>query len=117
MVGVPVIGASGLLIYIDVTVINEYFSKLLERYLRLRNFDTKIRVDYEKVPKKSLMDKFIYEKVGLELKKIYDYYLINKKKIMNATKVGVEDIFVKMAEDVFSNEQLQKLANFLTKVK
>ena len=115
--GVPIIASSGLLISIAVTVINEYISKLKERYLRLRTFVNKIRVDYEKVLKKSLADKVIDEKEGLELKKIYDFYLNNQKKIMKETKVSVDDIFGSMVENVISNEQLQKLSSFLANVK
>ena len=115
--GVPVIATSGLLISITVTVINEYISKLKERYIRLRTFVDKIRVDYEKVLKKSMADKVIDEKEGLELKKIYEFYLNNQKKIMSETKVSVEDIFGNMVENVSSNEQLQKLSSFLANVK
>ena len=115
--GVPVIASSGLLISIAVTVINEYISKLKERYLRLRTFVNKIRVDYEKVLKKSTVDKVIDEKEEIELKKIYNYYLNNQKKITKETKVSVEDIFGDMMENVISNEQLQKLSSFLASVK
>ena len=83
----------------------------------MRTFVNKIRVDYEKVLKKSLIDKLIDEKEGLELKKIYDYYLNNQKKIKNETKVKVEDIFGDMLENVISNEQLQKLSSFLATMK
>ena len=88
-----------------------------ERYIRLRPFVNKIRVDYEKVLKKSMADKVIDEKEGLELKKIYEFYLNNQKKIMSETKVSVEDIFGNMVENVISNEQLQKLSSFLAKMK
>ena len=115
--GVPVIATSGLLISIAVTAINEYISKLKERYIRLRTFVNKIRVDYEKVLKKSMADKVIDEKEGLELKKIYDFYLNNQKKIMCETKISVEDIFGDMVENVISKEQLQKLSSFLAKMK
>ena len=63
------------------------------------------------------MDKYIDEKEGVELKKIYDYYLNKQKKIMNATKISVEDIFRNMVKNVISNEQLQKLSSFLANVK
>ena len=112
--GIPVIASSGLLISIAVTVFNEYISKLKERYIRLRSFVKKIRVDYEKVLKKSMADKVIDEKEGIELKKIYDFYLNNQKKIMNETKVSVEDIFGNMVENVISNEHLQKLSSFFS---
>ena len=115
--GVPIIASSGLLISIAVTVINEYISKLKERYLRLRTFANKIRVDYAKVLKKSMVDKVINEKEGIELKKIHDFYLNNQKKIKKETKVSVEDIFGGMVENVISNEQLQKLSSFLANVK
>ena len=115
--GVPVIATSGLLISIAVTAINEYISKIKERYIRLRTFVNKIRVDYEKVLKKSMADKVIDEKEGLELKKIFEFYLNNQKKIMSETKVSVEDIFGNMVENVISNEQLQKLSSFLAKMK
>ena len=115
--GVPVIATSGLLISIAVTAINEYISKLKERYIRLRTFVNKIRVDYEKVLKKSMADKVIDEKEGLELKKIYEFYLKNQKKIMSETNVSVEDIIGDMVENVISNEQLQKLSSFLAKMK
>ena len=88
-----------------------------ERYLRLRTFVNKIRVDYEKVLKKSLADKVIDEKEGIDLKKIYEFYLKNQNKIMSETKVSVEDIFDDMMENVISNEQLQKLISFLASVK
>ena len=64
--GVPLIGAKGLLISIAITVINKYISKLKERYLLFAN---KVRVDYEKVFKKSSIDKIFDEKESLELKK------------------------------------------------
>ena len=64
--GVPLIGAKGLLISIAITVINKYTSKLKERYLLFAN---KVRVDYEKVLKKSSIDKIFDEKESLELKK------------------------------------------------
>ena len=115
--GVPIIASSGLLISIAVTIINEYISKLKERYLRLRTFTNKIRVDYEKVLKKSLADKVIDEKEGIELKKLYEFYLNNQRKIMSETKVSVEDIFGNMVDNVISNEQLQKLSSFLAKMK
>ena len=115
--GVPVIATSGLLISIAVTANNEYISKLKERYIRLRTFVNKIRVDYEKVLKKSMADKVIDEKEGLELKKIYDFYLNNQKKITSETNVSVEDIFGDMVENVINNEQLQKLSSFLARMK
>ena len=115
--GVPVKATSGLLISIAVTAINEYISKLKERYIRLRIFVNKIRVDYEKVLKKSMADKVIDEKEGLELKKIYDFYLNNQKKIMSETNVSVEDIFGDMVENVISNEQLLKVSSFLARMK
>ena len=83
----------------------------------MRTFTNKIRVDYEKALKKSMVDKVIDEKEGLELKKIYEFYLKNQKKIMSETKVSVEDIFGDMVENVISNEQLQKLSSFLASVK
>ena len=115
--GVVIIGSTGVLISIAVTIINEYISKLKERYLRLRSFVNKARVDYEKVLKKSMADKFIDEKEGLELKKIYDFYMNNQKKIMKETKISVEDIFGSMVENVISNEQIQKLSSFLATMK
>ena len=115
--GVPVIATSGLLISITVTVINEYISKLKERYIRLRTFVNKIRIDYEKALKKSMADKVIDAKEGLGLEKINEFYLKNSKKIMSETKVSVEDIFGDMVENVISNEQLQKFSSFLASVK
>ena len=115
--GVPIIASSGLLISIAVTVINEYISKLKERYLRLRTFTNKIRVDYEKALKKSMVDKVIDEKEGLELRKIYEFYLKNQKKIMSETKVSVEDIFGDKVENVISIGQLQKLSSYLATMK
>ena len=45
---VPIIGAICLIVAIAITVINEYTSKLKERYLQLRTSANKNRVDYEK---------------------------------------------------------------------
>ena len=64
-----------------------------------------------------MADKVIDEKEGLELKKIFEFYLNNQKKIMSETKVSVEDIFGNMVENVISNEQLQKVSSFLAKMK
>ena len=83
----------------------------------MRTFTNKIGVDYEKALKKSMVGKVIDEKEGLELKKIYEFYLKNQKKIMSETKVSVEDIFGDMVENVTSNEQLQKLSSFLATMK
>ena len=47
--GVPIIGATGLLlISIAVTAINENISKLKERYLRLRTFAKKVKLIMKK---------------------------------------------------------------------
>ena len=62
------------------------------------------------------MDKYIDEKEGVELKKMYDYYLNKQKKIMNATKISVEDNFGNMVKNVISNEQLQKLSSFFSEL-
>ena len=72
----------------------------------MRTFANKTRVGYGKVLEKSSVDKFFDEKQGLELKKINDYYLNNRKNTMKAKKLSVEDIFGNMLENVI-NEQLQ----------
>ena len=58
-----------------------------------------------------------YEKEAKELKKIYNHYLDKRKEILRTTQFRVEDIFGDiLSKDNFSEEQLTKLNNFLTKI-
>ena len=70
----------------------------------MRAFTKKKRLHYEKVLKKSLIDRVSNEIEGLKLKKVYDYYLNDQKKIISAKKVIVEDVFGKMMKKVITNE-------------
>ena len=115
--GGTIIGCSTALIGFTIIFINEYISRLKERYIRIRGEVNRIRINYEKALKKAMVDKVIDEKEEIELKKMYEFYLNNKKRIMNETKFSVEDIFGDMVENVISNEQLQKLSSFLAKMK
>ena len=117
VVGVTLIGASLLLVSCAVTVINEYISRMKQRYLRLRMFVNEIKIQYEKLLKKSLIDKFIDEKEGTELKKLYDFYLNNKKKIKTKTKTSIGEIFGDTSENIITKEQLEKLSSFLANAK
>ena len=63
------------------------------------------------------MELLMRKKLQIHIKKLYEHYLNNKKKIMRETKISVEDIFGDMIENVISNEQLQKLRSFLASVK
>ena len=48
---------------------------------------------YEKTLNQSMVDKQIDDKAALELKKIYNHYLDKREKILNSTKLKVEEIF------------------------
>ena len=59
----------------------------------------------------------IDEKEALELKKIYNHYLDKRREIMKSTSFKVEDVFGDViSKDNFSQEQITKLSNFLTKI-
>ena len=53
----------------------------------------------------------------MELKKIFNHYIDKRKEIMINTSFKVEDVFGDViSEDVFSQEQISKLKNFLAKI-
>ena len=64
-----------------------------------------------------MIDKKIDEKEALELKKIYNHYVDKRTEIMDSTKFKVEDIFGEViSKDTISQEQINKLNNFLAKM-
>ena len=72
---------------------------------------------YEKTLKSSLVDKKTVKKEAEELKKIYIHYVDKRKEIIKNTSFKVEDEFGDIIlKDIFSQEQITKLNNFLTKI-
>ena len=64
-----------------------------------------------------MIDKKIYEKEAMELKKIYNHYIDKKSEIMKNTQFKVEDVFGDViSKDSISPEQITKLNNFLAKI-
>ena len=64
-----------------------------------------------------MVDKKNHEREGIELKKIYNYYIDKRKEILNSTKFKVEDIFDDViSKDSITPEQINKLNNFSTKI-
>ena len=56
------------------------------------------------------------EKEAMELKKIYNHYIDERSEIMKKTTFKVEDVFGDVtSKDIFSQEQISKLNNFLAK--
>ena len=116
-IGIVLTFSTALLTSLAILITNEYISKLKLRYTKLRDWINFITILYEKTLNQSMIDRKIDEKEALELKKIYNHYLDNRKKIMNSTKFKVEDIFGDIiSKDSISTEQITKLNNFLAKI-
>ena len=109
--------STALLTSTAILITNEYISKLQIRYTKLRDWKNVNRMLYEKTLKTSMVVKKIDEKEALELKKIYNHYIVEWKEIMKSTSFGVEDIFGDVInKDNFSQEQITKLERFLAKI-
>ena len=115
--GIIISSSTALLTSIAILITNEYISKLKIRYTKLRDWINVITLLYEKTLKHSMIDKKIDEKEAQELKKIYNHYIDKRSQIMKNTQFKVEDVFVDFrSKDHFSQEQITKLNNFLTKI-
>ena len=79
-IGIILTSSSALLTSIAILITNEYISKLKLRYTKLRDWIIFITILYEKTLNQSMIDKKIDEKEALEMKKIYNHYLDNKKR-------------------------------------
>ena len=83
----------------------------------MRNWIKFITILYEKTINQSMVGKRTDEKEALEMKKIYNVYLDERKEIMNSTKIKVEDIFSDIiSKDSILTEQKTQLNNFLAKI-
>ena len=115
--GIIISSSAALLTSIAILITNEYISKLKIRYTELRDWINVITLLYEKTLKQSMVDKKIDEKEALELKKIFNHYLDNRKEVMKSTQFKVEDVIGDViSQDNFSQEQITKLNNFLAKI-
>ena len=115
--GIIISSSTALLTSIAIFITNEYISKLKTRYTKLRDWINVITLLYEKTWKTSMVDKKIDEKEPEELKKIYNHYLDKRKEVMKNTSFKVEDVFGDVrSKDNFSQEQINKLNNFLAKI-
>ena len=115
--GIIVSSSTALLTSIAILITNKYISKLKTRYTKLRDWINVITLLYEKTLKQSMVDKKIDQKEAEELKKIYNHYLDKRKEIMKNTQFKVEDVFGDViSKDNFSQEQITKPNNFLTKI-
>ena len=115
--GIIISSCTALLTSLAILITNEYTSKLIIRYTRLRNWIIVITLLYEKTLKQSMIDKKIDEKESEQLKQIYNHYLDKKSEIMKSTQFKVEDIFTDViSKDTISTEQITKLNNFLAKI-
>ena len=102
---------------IAILITNEYISKLKIRYTKLRDWINVITLLYEKTLKESMIDKVINQKEANQLKQLYNHYVDKKSEIMKNTSFKVEDIFNDvLKKDTISQEQINKLNNFLAKM-
>ena len=109
--------STALLNSIAFLITNEYISKLKIRYKKLRDWINVITLLYEKTLKSSMIDKKIREKKAEELKKVYNQHLDKRKENMKNTQFKIEDVFGDViSKDIFSQEQITKLNNFLAKI-
>ena len=110
--GIIISSSTALLTSIAILITNEYISKLKIRYTKLRDWIIVITLLYEKILKKSMLDKKNEE--AQEFKKNYNHYLDKRKEIMKNTSFKVEDVFGDViSKDSSSPEQITKLNNFL----
>ena len=116
-IGIVLTSSTALLTSLAILITNEYISKLKLCYTKLRDWINFITILYEKTLNQSMIDKKSDEKETLELKKIYNHYIDNRKEIMDSTKFKVEDIFGDViSKDSISPEQTTKLNNFLARI-
>ena len=116
-IGVVLTSSTAFLTSIAILITNEFISKLKIRYTNLGDFINVITLLYEETSKQSMVVKKIDEKEALDLKKTYNHYLDKRKKLMNATKLKVEDIFSNViSKDSFSTEQITKINSLLAKI-
>ena len=109
--------STALLTSIAMLITNEYISKLKIRYTNLRDWINVNTLLYDKTLKTSMVDKKIDEKEELELIKVYNHYLDERKEIMKINQFKIEDVFVDViSKDNFSQEQITKLNNFLARI-
>ena len=72
---------------------------------------------YGKTLKTSMVDKKIDEKEAEELRKIYNHYIDKRTDKMKNPSFKVEDVFGDIISEYnFSQEQITKLSNFVTKI-
>ena len=114
--GIIVSSSTALLTSFAILITNDYFSKIEIRYTKLGDRINVITILNEKILKQSMVDRKIDEKKALELKKIYNHYIVKRKEIMKNTSFEVEDISGDViGEDSFSQEQITKLKIFIAK--
>ena len=115
--GLIISSSTALLTSIAILITNEYISNLKIRYTKLREWIHVITLLYEKTLKQSMVDKKIDEKEAQELRKIYNHHIDERKEIKKTTSFKVEDVFGDViSKDIFSQEQIIKLNNFLAKI-
>ena len=115
--GIFISSSTALLNSIAILITNEYISELKIRYTKLRDWIIVIILLYEKTLKQSMVEKKIYGKEALKLKKISNHYLDKRKELMKNTQFKVEDVLGDfISKDKFSQEQITKLYNFLAKI-
>ena len=115
--GIIISSSTALLTSIAILFTNDYISKLKLRYTKLKDWISFMTLLYEKPLKESMIDKTIDQKEAEQLKKIYNRYLEKRSEIMKNTQFKVEDVLGNViSKDNFSQEQLNKLNNFLAKI-
>ena len=115
--GVIISSSTTLLTSIAFLITDEHLSKLKMRFTKLRDWINVITLLYEKTLKESVIDKKIDQKEAEQLKQIYNHYLDKRKDIMKNTSFKVDEVFGDViSKDIFSQEQITKLNNFLAKI-
>ena len=92
-IGIVLTSSTALLTSLAILITNEYISKLILRFTKLRDWINFITILHDKTLKESMIDRKIDEKEAQELKKIYNHYVDKRKEIMDSTKFKLEYIF------------------------
>ena len=113
IIGIVLTSFTALLTSLAILITNEYISKLILRYTKLRDWIKFLTIIYEKTLKESMIDKKIDQKEDELLKQIYNHYVNKRREIKNSAKFKVEEIFGDViSKDSISPEQITKLDVF-----
>ena len=112
--GIIISSSTALVTSITILITNEYISNLKIRYTKLRDWINVITLLYKKTSKQSMTDKKIDEREAQELKKTYNPYIDKRIEFMKNTQFFIFGDVI--SKDIFTQEKITKLINFLAKI-